>query len=270
MWGLAAEAERRPGILDASPLLGFAWADSPGAGPGVMVWAEEHLEARATARALADQMDARRWRMSRGTLPWVGEAVRQALASATPVALLEPSDDPLLGGGCDAPALLRALVEAGPPVETAFLYLHDPEAVRAAREAGIGGAFGRPLGARLSRAHGEPVVFHGIVERLTAGRFLLEGPAERGAPVDLGPTAVLRRGRLRVVVTTRREADAAGDAACLTLHGIVLAEAPVVALKASVTPGWAAAGIAADTPGPCAAPAVPRLPFQRVPQGWRG
>ncbi len=141
--------------------------------------------------------------------------------------------------------------------------------MQAARAAGAGGAFDRPLGARLSRAAGEPVPFRGVVERLTAGRLLLEGPCERGAPADLGATAVLRRGKLRVVVASRREAGAAGDLACLALHGIRLADTPVVALKASVAPDWAVSSIATDTPGPCAAPGQPRLPLRRVPEGWR-
>lgn len=266
-----AEAAEQPPILDASLLGGFAWGDSPWAGPGAMVWAETHAAARALARRLAGAIAARRERFA-VSLPSPEAALRQALAAPPGlVALLDPADNPLSGGAADTPGLLRVLVEAEPEVETLFCFLHDPDAVQAARVAGVGGAFARELGARTTRAFGPPVPFAGTVETLTAGRFLNTGPMERGAPVDLGPTAVVRRGRLRVVLTSRKEA--AVDPAFFDLHGIDLGAVRLLANKAknhfrAAFAARCSAILECDAPGPAALD-LAALPFRHVPAAWR-
>lgn len=270
VWAAAAAAEQRP-ILDASPLGGFAWGDSPWAGPGAMVWSEAHGAARALARRLAEATAARRGRFA-VALPPPAAALRAAL-EAPPglVALLDPADNPLSGGAADTPGLLSALLEAGPPVETLFCFLHDPEAVAAARAAGVGGAFARPLGARTTDAFGPPVPFAGLVETLTHGRFLNTGPMEHGAPVDFGPTAVVRQGRLRVVLTSRKEA--AVDPAFFALHGIEFGGVRLLANKAknhfrAAFQARCSAILECDAPGPAALD-LAALPFRHVPPSWR-
>jgi microcystin degradation protein MlrC len=270
VWAEAAAAERAP-ILDASLFGGFAWGDSPWAGPGAMVWAEDHGAARALARRLADAIAARRARFA-VALPAPEEALPAALAAPPGlVALLDPADNPLSGGVADTPGLLRVLVEAGPPVETVFCFLHDPEAVQAARAAGEGGRFARDLGARTTDAFGPPVPFAGVVEALTNGRFLNTGPMEHGAPVDLGPTAVVRRGSLRVVLTSRKEA--AVDPGFFALHGIDLGAVRLLANKAknhfrAAFAGRCSAILECDAPGPAALD-LQALPFRHVPADWR-
>lgn len=271
VWAEAAAAEGGV-IQDASLFGGFAWGDSPWAGPSAMVWAREHAAARDLATRLADAIASRRARFA-VSLPGPDAALRQAL-KAPPglVALLDPADNPLSGGVADTPDLLRVLVEAAPPVETVFCFLHDPEGVRAAQAAGRGGAFARGLGGQVTPAFGPPVPFEGVVETLTAGKFLNTGPMEHGAPVDFGPTAVVRRGHLRVVLTTRKEAVV--DPAFFDLHGIALEGVRLLANKAknhfrAAFAGRCSAIIECDAPGPAALD-LARLPFRHVPEGWRG
>lgn len=270
VWAEAAAAEGGV-IQDASLFGGFAWGDSPWAGPSAMVWAREHGAARALARDLADAIAARQPRFA-VTLPSPEGALRQALAAPPGlVALLDPADNPLSGGVADTPGLLRALVEAAPEVETVFCFLHDPAGVRAAQMAGRGGAFARPLGGQSTPSFGPPVPFEGVVETLTAGQFLNTGPMEHGAPVDFGPTAVIRRGHLRVVLTTRKEAVV--DPAFFALHGIDLEEVRLLANKAknhfrAAFAGRCSAIIECDAPGPAALD-LAGLPFRHVPEGWR-
>jgi microcystin degradation protein MlrC len=270
VWAEARAAEQPP-ILDASLFGGFAWGDSPWAGPSAMVWAEELGPARALARELADAIAARRGRFA-VSLPKPEEALRQALAAPEGVvALLDPADNPLSGGIADTPGLLRALVEAGPPVETVFAFLHDPATVEAARAAGEGGMVERALAARVTAGFGVPVAFRGTVERLTDGRFVNEGPMERGAPVDLGPTAVLRQGKLRVIVTARKEA--AVDPGFFALHGVEWGGVRLLANKAknhfrAAFAGRCAAIVECDAPGPAALD-LAALPFRHVPADWR-
>ncbi|UPY37285.1 M81 family metallopeptidase [Sediminicoccus sp. KRV36] len=270
VWAEALAAEQPP-ILDASLFGGFAWGDSPHAGPSAMVWAEEHGAARALARQLIASIGARRARFA-VTLPSPEAALSTALAAPPGlVALLDPADNPLSGGVADTPGLLRLLMQAQPEVETVFCFLHDPEGVAAARAAGLGSAFARDLGGRTTAQFGPPVPFSGVVEALTHGRFLNTGPMEHGAPVDLGPTALLRAGKLRVVLTSRKEA--AVDPAFFALHGIDLGQVRLLVNKAknhfrAAFASRCSAIVECDVPGPAALD-LAALPFRHVPAGWR-
>ncbi|MBX6373954.1 MAG: M81 family metallopeptidase [Acetobacteraceae bacterium] len=271
VWAEAAAAERPP-VLDASIFGGFAWGDSPYAGPSAMVWAEDAGAARDLAERLADSIAARRARFA-VTLPDPATALREALAAPPGlVALLDPADNPLSGGIADTPGLLRALVEAQLDVPTVFAFLHDPVTVAAAREAGVGARITRWLGGQVTEMFGPPVVAEVEVERLTDGRFVNEGPMERGAPVDLGATCVLRLGpALRVICTERKEA--AVDPAFFALHGIDLGATRLLANKAknhfrAAFAERCSAIVECDCPGPAALD-LAALPFRHVPLEWR-
>ncbi len=270
VWAEARAAEQPP-ILDASLFGGFAWGDSPHAGPSAMVWAEEHGAARALARQLINGIGERRARFA-VTLP-PPEAALEAALAAPPglVALLDPADNPLSGGVADTPGLLRVVMEARPEVETLFCFLHDPEGVAAARTAGVGGAFARDLGGRTTAQFGPSVPFTGVVEALTHGRFLNTGPMEHGAPVDLGPTAMLRAGKLRIILTSRKEA--AVDPAFFALHGVDLGATRLLVNKAknhfrAAFAARCSAIVECDVPGPAALD-LAALPFRHVPRAWR-
>ncbi|HWT08810.1 MAG TPA: MlrC C-terminal domain-containing protein, partial [Roseomonas sp.] len=170
----------------------------------------------------------------------------------------------------DTPEMLRTLVAAGLEVPTVFAFLHDPASVAAAQEAGIGARLTRHLGATITESFGRPVIVDAVVERLTDGRFVNEGPMERGAPVDLGPTCVLRVGNLRIICTDRKEA--AVDPAFFALHGIDLAATRLLANKAknhfrAAFKDRCAAIVECDAPGPAALD-LSALPWRHVPRGW--
>ena len=267
----AARALESPAVPEVSVFGGFAWGDTPSAGPAAIAWAGTEAAARAAARRVIAALDARLPRFA-VHLPAPAAALAQALAAPPGlVALLDPADNPLSGGACDTPGLLRLLLEAAPPVETVLTFLCDPDGVAAARAVGEGGAFDRPLAARTSTAFGDPVPFSGVVERLTTGRFINEGPMETGSTVNLGQTAVLRAGPLRIILTTRKEA--AVDPAFFALHGIDLGTIRLLANKAknhfrAAFADRCSAIIEADFLGP-AALNLAALPFRHVPADWR-
>ena len=271
VWAEAAAAERAP-ILDASIFGGFAWGDSPHAGPSAMVFAEDAAAARDLAERLADAIAARRARFA-VTLPDPATALAQVLAGPPGlVALLDPADNPLSGGIADTPEMLRTLVAARLDVPAVFAFLHDPASVAAAREAGVGARLTRHLGGNVTEIFGKPVIAEVEVERLTDGRFVNEGPMERGAPVDLGPTCVLRAGNLRIICTDRKEA--AVDPAFFTLHGIDLGATRLLANKAknhfrAAFKDRCAAIVECDAPGPAALD-LRALPWRHVPRDWLG
>jgi microcystin degradation protein MlrC len=270
VWALAAELEEGP-VCEAFPFGGFSWGDSPHAGPTGMAWAADRGAARAAAAHIAEAIEARRDRFA-VSLPGPEEALSRILQGPPGlVALLDPADNPFSGGIADTPAMLRVLLENPPPVPAVFAFLHDPAAVQAAIAAGEGGRITRPLAAQVTDAFGPPIPFRGVVERLTEGRFVNEGPMERGSPVDLGPTAVLRAGDLRIIVTTRKEA--AVDPAFFALHGIDLAATRLMANKGKNHFRAAFAErcsliLECDCPGPASLD-LAALPFRYVPLEWR-
>jgi microcystin degradation protein MlrC len=270
VWREAAALEGTT-VLDAAPFGGFAWGDTPHAGPCGMAWATTPDAARDAARRVAEAIAARLPRFA-VTLPGPEAALAAALAAPPGlVALLDPADNPLSGGVADTPGLLRALLAAGPPVETVLAFLHDPVTVAEAVAAGIGASRRFRLCARSTGAFGPPVEVSATVERLTDGRFVNTGPMERGMAVDLGPSCVLRAGRLRVIVTSRKEA--AVDPGFFELHGIALDGLRVLANKAknhfrAAFAGRCAAIVECDCPGPAALD-LAALPFRHVPKAWR-
>ncbi len=271
VWAEAAALEDAV-VLEAAPFGGFSWGDTPFAGPSGMAWATTAEAASRAAQAVIGAIETRLPRFD-VTLPGPRQALATALAAPEGlVALLDPADNPLSGGVADSPGLLRALVEAAPGVPTVFAFLHDPDSVAAARAAGQGTQARFELGGRTTPDFGPPVALTATVERLTDGRFTNEGPMERGAPVDLGATAVLRVDDwLRIIVTSRKEA--AVDPAFFALHGIDLGATRLLANKAknhfrAAFAGRCAAIVECDCPGPAALD-LAALPFRHVPAAWR-
>ena len=270
VWAEAALLER-DGVVEAAPFGGFSWGDTPHAGPSGMAWATTPEAASRAAQGVIDAIAARLPRFD-VTLPTPQAALATALAAPPGlVALLDPADNSLSGGVADTPAMLRALVDSGPAVPTVFAFLHDAATVAQAAAAGQGASARFSLGGRTTDVFGPPVVLDAVVERLTQGRFVNDGPMERGAPVDLGPTAVLRAGLLRIIVTSRKEA--AVDPAFFALHGIDLAATRLLANKAknhfrAAFAARCSAIVECDCPGPAALD-LAALPFRHVPASWR-
>lgn len=270
VWAEAAALEG-DGVVEAAPFGGFSWGDAPYAGPSGMAWATTPEAAARAAAAVRDAIVARLPRFA-VSLPAPRDALATALAAPPGlVALLDPADNPLSGGVADTPDMLRVLAEAGPPVPTVFAFLHDAAVVARAAAMGEGARAAFMLGGRTTDVFGPPLAMDAVVERLTAGRFVNEGPMERGAPVDLGPTVVLRAGLLRVIVTSRKEA--AVDPAFFALHGIDLATTRLLANKAknhfrAAFAARCSAIVECDCPGPAALD-LAALPFRHVPASWR-
>ena len=173
-------------LLDASVFSGFAWSDTFAARPSVLAWADR--DARA-AREAASRL-VRRLERGRELLPLFPAA--EALARATTCGqtlLLDPADDPDLGGLGDTPELLRAVLQTA-TVPSAVGVLADPRAVAAAHASGEGALFAQPLGACLTPLYGPPVMAQVRVARLLPGMAVLQaGPvailvADRPTPAE--------------------------------------------------------------------------------------
>ena len=253
-------------ILDVTPFGGFAYGDTPCAGAAVSVTTDsDRAAAQAVGAQLAAQMYARRERFA-VRLPTPAQALRDLVGGAKPAAILEPSDNPLSGGVGDTTGLLREVLTTGRRAVFAFFW--DPEL---AARCETGRRMRVELGGRLAASWGPAVALDVEVERVTDGRFRNTGPMERGLEVNLGRTAVLKSGALRVIVTTSCQAP--NDPEYFRLHGIELERHELVCAKAK-NHFRAAFGVLfdpiveVDTPGPAAAD-LAALPFRHLPPGLR-
>ncbi|HET7670329.1 MAG TPA: M81 family metallopeptidase [Burkholderiales bacterium] len=258
MEALAARAK----ALDATPFGGFAYADTPCAGASVAVTTEGE-GAEALAEELAREMYRRRARFA-VRLPSPASALNDLRVGGKPVAIVEPSDNPLSGGVGDTTGLLRALIDHGVRQPSVFAFFWDPDLAARCRP---GERMEVKLGARLSAVWGPPVALQVEVERVTDGRFRNAGPMEEALEVNLGRTAVLRAGELRIIVTSSCQAP--NDVEYFRLHGIEIPQMKLVCAKAKNHFRAAFAPLVeriidVDTIGPAMAD-LSRLPWRHVP-----
>ncbi|WP_374655469.1 M81 family metallopeptidase [Dongia sp.] len=255
MAGLAARMRAEPGILEATVFGGFAYGDSPFAGPTAMVFADgDRMLAQRGAKALAAEMAARRDRFEL-KLPTPAQAIAEALAmkGEGPAAITDPADNPLSGGIGDTPTLFRALLDTKPDVPCVFAFFWDPELVAEARRAGIGATLDVAFGGRVSSAFGKPVRISAKVLTLTDGKFRNVGPFENNLAIDVGNTAMFDVEGIKVIATSSCQTP--NDPAYFTLHGIDLAKVRLLCVKAKnhfragFTP-LTRAIIECDAPGP--------------------
>ncbi|MDJ0388686.1 M81 family metallopeptidase [Roseomonas sp. E05] len=231
MEAAARAAEALPGVLDVSVFGGFTYGDTPSAGASVMAFADgDALVAGRAVASLIGDYAARRDRFFI-PLPSAAEGLRQALdGGPLPAAIVDAGDNPYSGGIGDTPELIRAVLARAPEVPTVVAFYCDPPLVQRARAAGIGGALSGTLGGRLTRDYGEPVPFSGTVSLLTEGRFHNRGPVLGGMAVDLGPTAVITIGQVRVIVTSR--CISPSDPGFFDLHEVDVTQPGLLCVKA--------------------------------------
>ena len=228
----AQAVAREPAVLDATIAYGFPFADIRDAGTSVLVTADGSAELAAAHAAELARAVWRRRRAFDVNLTPVAEAIRLAREQATGlVVLADGSDNPGGGGPCDGTVVLRELLAAG--VEGAVVaVIADPEAVAAAAAAGVGETVEVRLGGKTDRRHGDPVALRAVVRLLSDGRFVTRSRMGAGGVTEMGRTAVLQCGGVRVVVTERRVQPL--DAELLRSVGIEPRAQRLVALKSAV------------------------------------
>jgi microcystin degradation protein MlrC len=259
----------REGILDVSVFGGFAYGDSPFAGASVSAYSDGDPElARCAAETLAAALAERRDRFYI-RLPDARAGIDAALAAAAsgPVAVVDPADNPLSGGIADTPTLLRAVLEASPDGPAVFAFFHDPGLAAEAHARGLGAKFDCWLGGRLTDSYGAPLPLSVEVARLTEGKFNNRGPMEKGLPVDLGRTAVLKVENTQIIVTETCQAP--NDPGYFELHGIELARTRLLCVKAknhfrAAFADSLAAIVEIDAPGPASLD-LTQLPYRYAP-----
>jgi microcystin degradation protein MlrC len=249
----ARALEQRPGILAASLLPGFAYADVPQMGPSVVVVADGDRE---LAQREADRLGAKLWdareRLTR-RMPEAAAAVAQALrAEKFPVVLVDTGDNVGGGSAADGTVLLTELLRQG--ATDAVVCLADPEAVRQCAAAGVGATLSLTVGGKFDRLHGGPVPVTGRVRVLHDGVYQeaqVRHGGKRTNQMGLSALVELPGRNLLVLTSERHPPFSLGQLTCL---GIGPGQQRFLVVKAAIAYKAAYAPIAGtiievDTPG---------------------
>jgi len=228
-----AEAERGD-VASASFAFGFPPADITECGPAVVTYGASQQAADDAADRLLALVNAKEPAFA-GKIWQPGEAVAYARAkgnsASKPIVLADTQDNPGAGGASDTTGLLRALVDGGAD-GAVFANLCDPKSAEAAHRAGVGAQISLAIGGWAGGAGNIPYQGTFLVEALGDGNFPATGPFYRGNRMQLGPMAVLKKGGVRVVLTSRKQQCA--DQAMLRHVGIEPTAQKILALKSSV------------------------------------
>jgi len=271
MHDVVAQAQLRAvqeGALDITIYGGFPYGDCTMAGASVTVLTDND---QPLADRLAAEIGQVLWD-HRGRFFLNMPSMAQVLATVTadtafPIAIVDNADNPGSGGGGDTPEQLRSLLAAELPWKAAFCFLHDPQLVQIARQAGLGATIHARMGGQKTSAYGTPVEAEVEVVKLVDDcTYNNSGPQNHGLITHHGPTAVLRKGNLSIVVTS--VCCGISDPEFYAMHDIRFDETRILAAKAKNHFRAAMAPLFqqifdVDEPGP-ASYDFTRLPFKHV------
>ncbi len=248
--------------------MGFPAADFADCGMSVLAYGPG---AGAAARAMMDAVEAAEPEF-RGRVytpeEGIAEALRLARGAGRPVVLSDTQDNPGAGANSDTTGMLRALLAAGAPGAIGNLF--DPASARIVHQAGQGATVRLALGGR-SQPGDAPYQGEFTVESLSDGVFPCPGPFYGGRVMQMGPSAALRIGAVRIALTSAKAQMA--DREMFRALGIPPEDERILVVKSSnhfradFQP-IAAAVLVCAAPGPMAVnPAT--LPWRRLRPGLR-
>ena len=223
---------------DAVPTLsfapGFPAADFPDCGPSVFAYGRTQADADAAADELTKFIVGHENDFD-GRIFTPDEGVRHAMELATrankPIVIADTQDNPGAGGDSDTTGMLRALVRNN-ATRAAIGVICDPQSAKAAHAAGVGATVTLALGGKSGIPGDAPYKETFIVEKLSDGQFVAPGPYYGGRDMDMGPSAALRIGDVRVVVSSHKAQLA--DQSMFRYVGIEPTEQAILVTKSSV------------------------------------
>jgi microcystin degradation protein MlrC len=213
---------------------GFPAADFPDCGPSVFAYGRTQADADAAADAIArvvlrheDDFDGRIYSPDDG----VRHAMELAKTASKPIVIADTQDNPGAGGDSDTTGMLRALVR-NKATKAAIGVIYDPASAKTAHDAGVGATVTLALGGKSGIRGDAPYQESFVVEKLSDGKFVAPGPYFGGRDMDMGPSAALRIGDVRVVVSSHKAQLA--DQSMYRYVGIEPTEQSILVNKSSV------------------------------------
>jgi microcystin degradation protein MlrC len=225
------QSERVP-TLSFAP--GFPAADFEDCGPSVFAYGVTQADADAAADAMValiasheDDFDGTIYTPDDG----VRFAMQRAATATKPIVIADTQDNPGAGGDSDTTGMLRALVR-NDAQRAAIGVIYDPESAAAAHRAGTGVNVRLALGGKSGIPGDAPLEADFIVEQLSDGEFIAPGPYYGHRQMSMGPSACLRIGGVRVVVSSQKAQLA--DQAMYRYVGIEPTQQAILVNKSSV------------------------------------
>src|SRR5580698_2174285 len=213
---------------------GFPAADFADCGPSVFAYGKTKADAQAAVDRIATIVESHE-RDFDGRIYTPDEGVQLAMqlsnGARKPVIVADTQDNPGAGGDSDTTGMLRALVR-NKATRAAIGAIYDPASAKAAHDAGVGATVKLSLGGKSGIAGDAPFEAAFIVENLSDGKFVATGPYFGGRDMDMGPSAALRIGDIRIVLSSHKAQLA--DQAMFRYVGIEPTEQAILVNKSSV------------------------------------
>jgi len=262
----ALPATVRAALVDVSVFPTQPWLDAPGIGfTTVAVAHADRAAAEVAAEAVTAVVWGRRAEFTVDRLLVPSEAVAIARRSPMrPFVLTEAADAPTAGAAGDNPALLAEFVMHHRDLD-ALITIVDAAAVDRCWAAGVGADVALAVGGSVDTRWAPPVEFEGEVVGLGEGEYRLTGVGYHGMTASMGRFAVVRCGRVQVLIT---EAPAwSADPGTWRHAGLNPDGCEVLAVRSCSDylanfPAAAATSVVIDAPG-SASPRLEHLPFRR-------
>ncbi len=253
-------------VAGLSLACGFPHSDVAEAGPAVLAYGFDQRSVNEAADNLLAEIQRRETEFC-GRLYGVDEGVAEALRLSPdaqgPVLLADTQDNPGGGGPGDTTEILRSLVANR--VDKALVgIISDPQAALQAHATGKNSMINLALGGKSGFPGSRPFDAPFRVLGLSDGCFQATGPMLAGARMDLGPTALLETGGVRVVVGSKPIQTM--DQSMFRHLGVDPRRMKIIALKSSVHfrndfQEMSASILLVTAPGPVTAD-LAQLPFQ--------
>src|SRR3954471_5756330 len=213
--------------------MGFPPADIRDVGPSVTAYGPDQASVDAAAdRLFAALLAAEPGFAAHRALPAadaVSEALRVARGAERPVVLADTQDNPGAGAPSNTTGLIAELLRQGAE-RTVVGIVHDEAAAAQAHAAGPGGTVER-LGGGGEGPGQEPLPGPWRVVAVSDGQFRGTSPMLRAAVTSMGPTALLAKNGVEVLVATIRQQPVHKEA--FSHIGVDLSSRAIVAVKSS-------------------------------------
>ena len=229
----AAAARLSEDMLSLAYLAGFPPGDLRQCGPTVSAHAYSQDEADAAVDEMAQLIALKEAEFAEPLLApdeAVKEGMRLAVQASKPIVIADTQDNPGCGGTADTVGMLEALVQNGAQ-NTIFGVVKDADAADAAHAVGVGGEIEIDLGGQADLPGVIP--FHGTfkVEVINDGKYQTTGPVAQGKRYNVGPSALLSIGGVKVAVSSERVQ--AHDRSVFEHLGVVLQGLDIIVLKST-------------------------------------
>ena len=257
-------------ILDFSILQVQPWLDVQEMASSIVVIGKDEAIAKKIAKQLALGEFEIKEKLQGENFLTIEEIIEKARNNKTgkPIIICDSADSPNAGAAGDSAFVLGQLLSVKDEFDMA-VSVNDVEAVDKAFELGVGGIGDFTVGGSICPKLSKSVIVRAAtVKCLSDGEFVMYGPQERGEKRNIGKCAVIKSGRLNILLAYDGKRE--GDRNFYRFVGIEPELMDIVDIKActSFKAGYESISAEicnAETPG-AASPVLKLLPYEKRPK----